>query len=91
MSRYHKVDKSGALNATIDSIRRRLYTMPKTKDNIVQSIMKYDRENTVQIKLKLNKKTDADILQKLEESGNKQGYLKALVRQDIEKSKQGKK
>lgn len=91
MSRYHKVDKSGALNATIDSIRRRLYTMPKTKDNIVQSIMKYDRENTVQIKLKLNKKTDADILQKLEESGNKQGYLKALVRQDIERSKQGKK
>lgn len=91
MSRYHKVDKSGALNATIDSIRRCLYTMPKTKDNIVQSIMKYDRENTVQIKLKLNKKTDADILQKLEESGNKQGYLKALVRQDIEKSKQGKK
>ena len=90
MSRYHKVDKSGALNATIDSIRRRLYTMPKTKDNIVQSIMRYDRENTVQIKLKLNKKTDADILQKLEESGNKQGYLKALVRQDIEKSKQGK-
>ena len=65
--------------------------MPKTKDNIVQSIMKYDRENTVQIKLKLNKKTDADILQKLEESGSKQGYLKALVRQDIEKSKQGKK
>ncbi len=90
MSRYHKVDKSMALDATIDSIRRRLYIMPKTKDNIVQSIMKYDRENTVQIKLKLNKKTDADILQKLEESGNKQGYLKALVRQDIEKSKQGK-
>lgn len=44
---------------------------------------RYDAENTVQIRLKLNKKTDADILQKLEEVGNKQGYIKALIRADI--------
>ena len=42
--------------------------------------------NVVQIKLGLNKNTDADILQKLEEVQNKQGYIKRLIREDISKS-----
>lgn len=44
---------------------------------------RYDLENTVQIKMKLNKKTDADILEKLDEVENKQGYIKGLIRKDI--------
>lgn len=44
---------------------------------------KYDRLNTTQIKLKLNNNTDADILKKLENVPNKQGYIKNLIRQDI--------
>lgn len=47
---------------------------------------KYDREHTVQIKLKLNKKTDADILEALESVPNKQGYIKSLIRKDIEQN-----
>lgn len=43
---------------------------------------RYDKENTVNVKLKLNKKTDADIIRKLEEVGNKQGYIKQLIRED---------
>lgn len=46
---------------------------------------KYDKANTTQIRMKLNLKTDADILAKLESVGNKQGYIKALIRADIEK------
>lgn len=45
---------------------------------------KYDRHNTKQVKLKLNLNTDADILERLTKSGNVQGYIKALVRADIE-------
>lgn len=45
---------------------------------------KYDAKTAVQIKLKLNIKTDADILKKLEEVDNKQGYIKALIRADLE-------
>lgn len=45
---------------------------------------RYDATNTVKITLKLNRKTDADILRRLEESGNKQGYIKKLIRADIE-------
>lgn len=46
---------------------------------------RYDASNTRQIKLKLNRKTDADILARLAEEENKQGYIKTLIRKDIEK------
>ena len=48
---------------------------------------KYDKENTKVITMKLNKNTDADILDWLESKGKKQTYLKALIRADIEKNK----
>lgn len=44
---------------------------------------KYDKDNTVQVKLKLNKKTDADIIKRLSEADSKQGYIKELIRLDI--------
>ncbi len=47
---------------------------------------KYDETHTKQIKLKLNLETDKDILQKLEEVGNKQGYIKELIRRDLKKA-----
>ena len=46
---------------------------------------KYDKENTKKIILKLNLKTDDDILKKLAEVDNKQGYIKNLIRSDINK------
>ena len=48
---------------------------------------KYDKTNTKMIQMKLNLKTDADILEKLDSVGNKQGYIKALIRADIEANK----
>ena len=49
---------------------------------------KYDENNTVQIKLKLNLKTDKDILEALERSGNKQGYIKELIRNDLKRKRE---
>ena len=49
---------------------------------------KYDRENTRRINLKLNNKTDADIIQQLEALKKTEGiqtYLKRLIREDIMK------
>lgn len=45
---------------------------------------RYDAQHTRQIVLKLNRRTDADILRKLDEQTNKQGYIKQLIRADIE-------
>ena len=46
---------------------------------------KYDRNHTRSILLKLNLQSDADILSKLDAEGNRQGYVKELIRQDIRK------
>ena len=45
---------------------------------------KYDKQNNKVVTLKLNKTTDADILELLEGCPNKQGYIKELIRKDIE-------
>ena len=47
---------------------------------------RYDATHTTQIHLKLNNGTDADILDRLATVGNKQAYIKDLIRADIEKS-----
>lgn len=44
---------------------------------------RWDRENTVVVTMKLNKKTDADILKKLKSVDSKQGYIKELIRADL--------
>lgn len=46
---------------------------------------RYDKKNTKSFSLKLNKGTDADIIEKFEECDNVSQYLKQLVRQDMEK------
>ena len=48
----------------------------------VKASMKYDKANVKQVKLSLNKKTDADILRILESKENVQGYIKELIRRD---------
>ena len=47
---------------------------------------RYDKEHTKQIKMKLNLKTDADILSRLQEQSSVQGYIKRLIREDIANS-----
>ena len=49
----------------------------------------YDKANTIGVYLKLNKKTDADIIAALETVANKQGFIKRLIRQEIAKSEEG--
>ena len=44
---------------------------------------KYDKANTRQIHLKLNRRTDADVIQALDNVESKQGYIKLLIRADI--------
>ena len=44
---------------------------------------KYEAKAAVQVKMKLNRFTDADILEKLNSVPNKQGYIKQLIRDDL--------
>ena len=62
--------------------------MPRKKTTPAQktAIMRYDATHTRQIKFKFNLETDADILAKLDEVENKQGYVKELIRADIKRA-----
>lgn len=55
----------------------------KTSQAQKKASKKYDKANTKQIKLKLNINTDKDILDKLSSIDNIQGYIKNLIRSDI--------
>ena len=59
-----------------------------TSEAIKKAVRKYDKEHTKQILLKLNKRTDVDILCKLDTVDSKQGYIKGLIRDDIKKGEQ---
>lgn len=48
----------------------------------VKASMKYNEANVKQIKLALNRKTDADVIKILESKENIQGYIKDLIRKD---------
>ena len=48
-----------------------------------KAVAKYDAKNTRYFAIKLNKTHDADIIKKLDEVDNKQGYIKELIRKDI--------
>ncbi len=43
----------------------------------------FDRDHTRQLRVKLNLRTDADIIEYIEKQKNKQGYIKQLIRADI--------
>lgn len=60
--------------------------MNRTSEATRKAVAKYDATNTLQIRLKLNLKTDEDIIKRLHDIGNKQGYIKELIRKDMERS-----
>ena len=47
---------------------------------------RYDARNTRQVHIKLNLRTDKDVLEKLDEVPSKQGYIKRLIREDLAKA-----
>ena len=56
--------------------------MAKTRTEIQG---KYDRANTKSYPLKFNLKTDADIIERLEQETSKQGFIKQCIRAEIER------
>lgn len=46
------------------------------------AVARYDKANTKGVYLKLNLKTDKDIIDFLDKTGNVQGYIKNLIRND---------
>ena len=64
--------------------------MATTSESRRRASAKYDRENTVTITMKLNKTKDADILEWLSEQKNRQGAIKRLIRNQIDRENEMK-
>ncbi len=61
--------------------------MPKKAVNAhTQANNRYNKANTKQYQVILNLKTDADLIEKMESVPNKLGYIKSLIRADIERT-----
>ena len=55
-------------------------------DAQIKAQRRYDARNTRQVHIKLNLRTDKDVLEKLDEVQSKQGYIKRLIREDLERT-----
>lgn len=55
-------------------------------DAQIKAQRRYDAENTRQVHLKLNRRTDGDVLERLDSVPSKQGYIKRLIREDLERT-----
>lgn len=52
---------------------------------------RYNKAKTTTVLLRLNKSTDTDVIKALEQQLNKSGYIKALIREDIERRQENEK
>lgn len=62
----------------------------RSKEAIKRAQKKYEASGAIanvtkSYRLKCHKMYDADIIEKLDEAGNKNGYIKTLIRNDIKK------
>lgn len=53
-----------------------------------KSKARFDKLNTTHVGMKLNLRTDVDILQRFKEVGSIQTYIKRLIREDIARQKE---
>ena len=52
--------------------------------NNMEYLANYEKENLRQIRLKINRKTEPELLAWIEKQDNIQGYIKELIRKDME-------
>lgn len=54
-----------------------------TSNAKIKANNKFNKANTRMVSLRLNYKTDADIIEKLDSVESKMGYIKSLIRKDL--------
>ncbi|HRF70769.1 MAG TPA: hypothetical protein PKV66_05000, partial [Candidatus Pelethenecus sp.] len=59
--------------------------MPKWKENKLNYINDYEKENVKKITVRFNRNLEKDLIDFLETKDNKQGYIKQLIRDDMAK------
>lgn len=50
-----------------------------------RAIAKYNKANTTQVVIRLNNRTDTDVIRHLKQQESQAGYIKKLIREDMQK------
>lgn len=50
-----------------------------------RAIAKYNKANTTQVVIRLNNRTDTDVIRHLKQQESQAGYIKMLIRKDMQK------
>ena len=58
--------------------------MPKSSASQIAASIRYNAKNTTRVAIALNNNKDHDIIEHLEAQPNKQGYIKSLIKKDME-------
>ena len=74
---YHR--RQVKVNGTKENRRRK-----KIEDGYKNAVERYQSRNVQRVVMNLNKRTDADILARLEKAESKQGYIKKAIRAYME-------
>lgn len=59
--------------------------MSEAKKNQLEYIKGYNKENYVVVRVQVNKKLEAELLDHLNSKQNKSGYIKELILKDMQK------
>lgn len=51
----------------------------------MEYLNQYEKENIRQIRLKINRKTEPELIEWIEQQDNIQGYIKQLIREDMKR------
>lgn len=54
---------------------------------VYPSKQRYDKENMIKVNVSFNRRTEPELAARIEAEPNKAGYIKDLIRADIEKGK----
>lgn len=57
----------------------------KTKQCQIEAASRYNKKNTQTLNVRLNNKTDADIIEAISLHSSKSGYIKSLIREDLKR------
>lgn len=89
--RFDKTKLFPTLELLIDNPNRDVHdlyeddSLKETRYSLRKAIKKYDAKSTSQFKMKLNNINDKDIIDYLNSLDNKQGFIKELIRNHMQK------
>ena len=62
--------------------------MSAAKNGYTERNARYERENLLRVMVKFNRNTEGSLVERVEREPNKAGYIKRLVREDVEREKE---